>query len=455
MEANSTMTDFAGKLPPQSVEAEKFLLGALLQDDTFIAEVLNNIKDDDFYYEKHGAIFKAIADLYRENIPIDVVTVEEKLLSLGKMAVVGERGYLFELMDSVATSANAVTHSEIIQNKSILRYLIKTSNLLIKECLDPLNDAQKVLDTAEKEFFKIAQSNVKGGLRRIDSLLVETMNIINSYKGESISGVPTGFHDLDNLTSGLQPTDLIVLAGRPGMGKTAFALSLMANSAIKYGKSVAFFSLEMGCEQLVQRILCSQAGINMQQLRQGKLPKSDYPKISLAAGPISDAPIYIDDQPGLNLVQLKSKCRMLSQQQGLDMIIIDYLQLMTGHKGAENRQQEISTISRGLKELAKELHVPILALSQLSRKVEERGGDGKPMLSDLRESGAIEQDADMVWFVYRPAKYQPDAEETYAELVVAKHRNGPLENVKMTFIGEHAGFYNYSGQMNDFDYEDV
>jgi replicative DNA helicase len=234
------------------------------------------------------------------------------------------------------------------------------------------------------------------------------------------------------------------------MGKTAFALSLAANAAIKSNRAVAFFSLEMGSEQLVQRVLCSQAGINMQHLRQGRLHRNDYKKIPIAAGPMRDAPLYIDDQPGISLIDLKAKCRILKKKNKLDMVIIDYLQLMTGPK-SENRQNEISSISRGLKELAKELHIPVLALSQLSRKVEDRPGDGKPMISDLRESGAIEQDADMIWFVYRPIQYAKkanlgDVDETLAELIVAKHRNGPLDDIRLTFIGEHAAFYNYSGR---------
>jgi replicative DNA helicase len=388
----------------------------------------------------------------KDNIHVDPVTLAEKLLQMGKLELVGGIDYLWQLAESVLGAGNVEQYAKIIKSKSLLRGLITSSNKIISHALDPTQAPEYVLELAEKEIFRLAESRVKTSIRPIRDILHETMAMIDKYRGDALTGVPTGFTELDNLTSGLQPTDLIVLAGRPGMGKTAFALSLLANAAIHHNRAVAFFSLEMGAEQLVQRILCSQARINMQLLRQGRLPKSDYPKISFVAGPISDAPIYIDDQPGLNLIDLKTKCRILKQKNALDMVIIDYLQLMQGTGGKENRQQEISQISRGLKELAKELKIPVMALSQLSRKVEERGGDGKPMLSDLRESGAIEQDADMVWFVFRSSQYDKEAPHTDAELIVAKHRNGPTENIQMTFLAEHAAFYDYSGRTDDYEF---
>jgi replicative DNA helicase len=452
-EASSPAEQHNGRLPPQALDAERYLLGSTLQDDSVLTDCFGILASTDFYLEKHACIFEAMELMYsKDNIHVDPVTLAEKLLQMGKLELVGGIDYLWQLAESVLGAGNVEQYAKIIKSKSLLRGLITSSNKIISHALDPTQAPEYVLELAEKEIFRLAESRVKTSIRPIRDILHETMAMIDKYRGDALTGVPTGFTELDNLTSGLQPTDLIVLAGRPGMGKTAFALSLLANAAIHHNRAVAFFSLEMGAEQLVQRILCSQARINMQLLRQGRLPKSDYPKISFVAGPISDAPIYIDDQPGLNLIDLKTKCRILKQKNALDMVIIDYLQLMQGTGGKENRQQEISQISRGLKELAKELKIPVMALSQLSRKVEERGGDGKPMLSDLRESGAIEQDADMVWFVFRSSQYDKEAPHTDAELIVAKHRNGPTENIQMTFLAEHAAFYDYSGRTDDYEF---
>ena len=447
-----------GKLPPQVPDSERYVLGAMLQDVVAVDDARKVLSDEDFYSERHQQLFFAMAQLDTENLPIDFLTVEEQLKKNEKLEVAGGRAYMMDLLEEVASSASTSYHAEIIKEKSLLRTLIYSSNEIIKRSFDPTVIPEDVLNYAVQNILSVSEKKVSGGLTKVSEILKLTLEQLDNMKGDELTGVPTGFSELDRLTNGLQSTDFIVLAGRPGMGKTAFALSLAANAGIKYDKATAFFSLEMGGEQLVQRVLCSQAAINMQALRQGTLPKAEYKKIPFAAKAMNEAPIYIDDEPGISLVDLKAKCRLLKKKQRLDMVIIDYLQLMTGPK-SENRQNEISAISRGLKELAKELHIPVLALSQLSRKVEDRGGDGKPIISDLRESGAIEQDADMIWFVYRPAVYAKrgadvgDVTDTDAELIVAKHRNGPTKDIKMTFIGEHAAFYNYAPRA-DSSFED-
>jgi replicative DNA helicase len=444
---------WAGRLPPQSIEAERYVLGAILQDPKALNDCLSILKEDDtFYQQAHSDIFKAISELSLENAPIDLRTVEYRLEKWGKLESIGGREFLFALVGDVASSANVEYHAKIVQEKSVLRKMVHSCSEIIGQAMDPSAELKGLLDEAGRQIFSLAENRTADTMRHVGLVLQDTLALIDKY-AKGLSGVRTGFRDLDLLTSGLQSTDFIVLAGRPGMGKTAFALSLMANAAIQYNHKVAFFSLEMGGEQLIQRVLCSKAGVSMELLRQGKLPREDHSKIVVACGPISKAPIYIDDRAGLTILELKSKCRLLKQKHGLDMIIVDYLQLMEGPKGSDNRQHEVSVISRGMKELAKELRVPVMALSQLSRKVEERDG-GKPMLSDLRESGAIEQDADMVWFVHRPSKYQkaddPQVHDAaYSELIVAKHRNGPLKDIKLTFKGEHAAFYNYVGDQNE------
>jgi replicative DNA helicase len=303
------------------------------------------------------------------------------------------------------------------------------------------------MDQAEADIYAISASNIKEGFLPVRKILMDTFKLIESYSKGEIVGVPSGFKDLDGFTSGFQKTDLIILAGRPGMGKTAFALNILASAAIDHRKTAAFFSLEMGREQLVQRVLCSQARVNMHLLRTGKLPQRDLPKLSLAAEPISQAKIFIDDHPSLNILELRAKCRRLKAQEGLDLVMIDYLQLMTGVGRQENRQQEISQISRGLKALAKELEIPVMALSQLNRSVEQRGADAEPKLSDLRESGAIEQDADLVMFIYREELYNKEAEKGKAEVILAKQRNGPTGKVPLSFMSDYASFASYTARV--------
>jgi replicative DNA helicase len=435
--------------PPQSLEAETHLLGGLLQDNEKVPDCLAILRQEDFYWEKHQLIFQAIIKLDRERSPIDVVTLSEALSADENLQRVGGREYLFNLMENVASAANVVWHGQIIKQKSLLRGLISSSNQIIRESLDPSANPLEVIGRAEAQIFEISQHQVRDSLRPVGEVLQDVLKMIEKYRKDEVSGVPSGFADLDKLTNGLQKTDFIVLAGRPAMGKTAFALTLAANAAIRHKKKVAFFSLEMGAEQLVQRVLCSQAEIDMSLLRTGRLPRADYQKIALFAEPIMSSHLFIDDQANLSMSELRSKCRNLARRQGLDLVVVDYLQLMETGK-EENRAVAIGAISRGLKIMAKELQIPVLSLAQLSRKAEDPSRKGRPMLSDLRESGSIEQDADMVWFVHRPSVYNPQDErgKNYAELLVLKHRNGPCDDIKLTFLGNFATFRDYVPDQN-------
>lgn len=442
-----------GRIPPQDLNAERAVLGALLQNRNSIITAIDlKLSEEDFYLEKNAFVFKAIENLHSNSRAVDVITVTDELKKDKKAwSFVQDEQFLWELTKEVASGAHVEFHCKIIMDKALQRKLISLSSNIIDKCMDESIESKDTLEYSEQNIFKIGEDKSAGEIRHVSQVMKDTMAMIMDYSEGGVTGVPTGFMDLDQLTTGLKPGDLIILAGRPAMGKTAFALSLLANSAITYSKSMAFFSLEMPGEQLLQRVLCSQAEVDMTALRQGRLPKGEFEKILLTGQTIQDANIFIDDNASLSLTELRSKCRSLKKKNGLDMVVIDYLQLMDGP--GESRQVQIATISRGLKELAKELKIPVLALSQLSRAVEQRTGDGKPMISDLRESGAIEQDADMVWFVYRPYIYNKEMPETAAQLIVAKHRNGGLGDIDLTFIGKHAAFYNvsYRGDESSFD----
>ncbi|MEO7423595.1 MAG: replicative DNA helicase [Fibrobacteria bacterium] len=436
----------AFRVPPQAIEVEKHVIGALLLDSESVGDALELLKPEDFYLEKHQVIFEAVAGLFEKNAPVDLITISENLKKGQKFELAGGDAYLMEISSEVVSSANVAQHCAIIKEKSLLRSLIGSATRILEKAYDGSQEPGEIMDSAEGEIYAISETTIKQGFIPIKRILSDTFKLIESYSKGEIIGVPTGFKDFDSMTSGFQKTDLIILAGRPAMGKTALALSMLANAAIDYKKTVAFFSLEMGREQLVQRILCRQAQVNMHLLRTGRLPQRDFPKLSIAVGPISEAKVFIDDHPSLNILELRAKCRRLKAQQGLDMVMVDYLQLMQGAGRQENRQQEISQISRGLKGLAKELEIPVVALSQLSRAVEQRGGEGEPKLSDLRESGAIEQDADLVMFVYREEIYNKDAEKGKAKIILAKQRNGPTGDVPLTFVSDYASFVNYSGR---------
>ncbi len=435
------------RVTPHDLEVERQVIGQMLLHKDAIGIAQEVITTDDFHLSKHQLMYDVILEMDGNDLPCDILTLTDTLTKKDIMDKVGGEDYLLELATEVVSWANIKSHCEILQNKSTLRQLITSCTHTLKDCYSNPEDISNLLDTAEASMFKIGERQVKDGFQPISQILTHTFEMIESYSKMEVMGVPSGLMDLDKITGGFQKTDLIILAGRPAMGKTAITLSMMANSALRHGKSVAYFSLEMGKEQLVQRILCREARVNLQELRTGRLPKSQYGQLLDSAGALNNTQIYIDDSVNQNPLQIRSKCRRLAQQHGLDMVIIDYLQLMTGAGKQENRTQEISQISRSLKALAKELKIPVIALSQLNRSVESRP-DGRPVLSDLRESGSIEQDADIVMFIYREEMYKRDDPTLAgkAQMIIAKQRNGTTGEVDLTFIKEYASFENYSGR---------
>ncbi len=432
---NNSM-QYSGRIPPQAVDAETFLLGGLIQDPSAFANMLTQIKTEYFSLERHQIIWKTLIELYKENIPVDFVTLSAKLENAGKLETIGGKDYLLKLVDSVVSAANAPYHAELIREKAILRQLIDCSNLTIREAMEPGAESKLVMSSAEKRIFQLAESGMRDSLSKLGDLLTPLLTRIMERK-EGLTGVNTGIPKLNTLTGGLQKSDLIVLAARPGVGKTSFALSLAAKAAIDYGETVAFFSLEMSGDQLLQRILSMRANVNLKKLRDGTISKQEIGDIHLACPQIAEAPIYVDDNSDLGITELMTKARQLKSSTDLKLIIIDYLQLMRTEKG-ENRAVQIGEISRGLKILAKDLQVPIIALAQLNRGVEEKGR-GDPKLSDLRESGSIEQDADMVWFVMRDFKPNEEGID-YGKLIVAKHRNGSTGEIPLAFISKTTFF---------------
>lgn len=435
------------KLPPQAIDVERAVLGSMLIDSGCVAQAMEILDGESFYVGGHGRIYETMRSMFEKDVPIDIITLGEHLRKREWLEAAGGEAYLSELVENVATSANIEYHAKILVEKATLRSLISIASEISTECFNPGKEAQELLDQAEAKVFGISEARIKGKFESTRDLLQNTFREIEKYGREGgVQGVRTGFTKLDEMTAGLQKGDLVIIAGRPSMGKTAFCLSLAANAAIRTDSKVAtaFFSLEMSKSQIVQRMLCAEARVNMHKLRSGMLPKRDYPKLSFAAGPLSEAPIYIDDTPGITVLELRAKARRLKAQHGLDLIVIDYLQLMSGPAQMESRQQEISQISRALKGIAKELECPVIALSQLSRAVEQRGGDHKPQLSDLRESGAIEQDADVVMFVYRGEYYFPEKDELAgkASIIIGKQRNGPVGEVELAFVRDYARFEN-------------
>ncbi len=438
-EENSKKT-FDGRQMPADVDAEKCLLGGILRDPEVMGTAVMLITDDEFFYlERHQIIWNALCNLNRAVTPIDPVTLSAELSKMGKLEIAGGREYIFELMETVASSANVPWQLEHLRNKSVLRKLIRTSGDIIHKSMDPASTPDDVLQDAEREIFAIADKQVRDSLKPINQFVSPLLERLNNRK-DGITGIRTGITELDELTNGLQRSDLIILAARPGVGKTSFAMTIAANAAIKYNQNVAFFSLEMDGIQLAQRLLSSQAQIDQSRLRNGHLSDDEKRKLITAVTPISQAPLYVDDNADLGIMELMSKARQLKRKNKLDLLIIDYLQLMKTGK-EENRAVAIGAISRGLKILAKEMQIPVIALAQLSRKVEEKGRE-RPQLSDLRESGSIEQDADMVWFVERKfVQTHKDEDRYHAELIVAKHRNGSVKDIPMTFVPEYTTFY--------------
>ncbi|KAF2326262.1 replicative DNA helicase [Flavobacterium daemonense] len=452
-----------GKLPPQVIDLEEAVLGAMMIDKKGVDDVIDILQPDAFYKDAHKHIFEAILQLFTETQPIDLLTVSTQLKKNGKLEVAGGDFYLIQLTQKIASSAHIEFHSRIILQKFIQRSLIRISSEIIEESYDETTDVFDLLDKAESKLYEVTQGNIKRSSETAQSLVLQAKKRIEEIAGkEGLSGIATGFEKLDEVTSGWQPSDLIIIAARPGMGKTAFVLSMARNVAIQFGHAVAVFSLEMASVQLITRLISSETGLSSEKLRTGKLEKHEWEQLSTKVKNLEKAPLFIDDTPSLSIFDLRAKCRRLASQHGIKLIIIDYLQLMTAGgngKGGGNREQEISTISRNLKALAKELNVPVIALSQLSRAVETRGSSKRPLLSDLRESGAIEQDADIVSFIYRPEYYKieewddDEASPTagQAEFIIAKHRNGGLENIRLKFLGHLGKFDNLEEFSGGFD----
>lgn len=449
------MTDFSGKLPPQNIEAEQSVLGGILIDDNAINKVLEVLTPSDLYREAHRKILNAMIDISEKSEPVDLVTLNELLRSSGELDNVGGPVYLASLADGVPTAANVGYYAKIVKEKAIVRALINVATEIATKGYEGSGDVDGFLDFAESRIFQISENKVRPSFFNIKDIVKDSFKTIELLydRKEMVTGVPTGFKELDKMTSGFQPSELIIIAGRPSMGKTAFCLNVALNSVSADRENcspVAIFSLEMSKEQLVTRMLCSEARVDASRLRGGFLAESDWPKLTRAAGFLSEAPIYIDDTPAISVLEMRAKARRLMAEKGLGMVIVDYLQLMRGRDGAQSREQEISDISRSLKALAKELAVPVVALSQLSRAVEQRSGDKKPMLSDLRESGSIEQDADVVLFVFREEFYKKDDEDLkgLAEIIIGKQRNGPVGEVKLSWLSQYTRFENLSEREN-------
>ena len=433
-----------GRIPPHNIEAEQAVLGCMLLDSDVIPTITELIRSEDFYRDDHREICEAILDLTEKAGPVDIITVSEQLQLRGTLDAIGGLEYLTNITDAVPTTANARHYAKIVEEKSLLRKLIKASSDIAGMSYDASEEAAFVLDRAEKSIFDILEKRSTQGFTHIKDVLLDTFNRLEElYNSKSfVTGVPTGFTDLDFKTAGLQKSDLILIAARPGMGKTAMGLNIAQYAAVQRHVPVAIFNLEMSKDQLVNRMLSSEVMVDSQRMRTGKLEDDDWNKVAQALAPLSEAPIYIDDTPGVSVMDIRAKCRRLKLEKNLGLVVIDYLQLMQGRGRVESRQQEVSEISRSLKILAKELQVPVVTLSQLSRGPESRT-DHRPMLSDLRESGAIEQDADIVMFLYRDDYYNPDTEKkNVAEVIIAKHRNGSTGTVELRWFGEYTKFAN-------------
>lgn len=432
------------RVPPHNIEAEQSVLGSMILERNAIAEVTEVLKGDEFYKESHRILFDAILELYNRDEPVDMITLVELLRSRDHLEAIGGVSYISNLATSVPTTANVKYYAKIVEEKWTLRRLILASDDIMQKCYEQQEEVENVLESAEKSIFDISQKKNRQDFEHLSTIIVRSFDQferLSKNKGE-ITGIPSGFTDLDRKTSGFQKAELILVAARPSMGKTAFSTNIALYSALRAGKSVAVFSLEMSKEQLAYRMLCSEANIDMLKLRTGDLDDEDWVRLARAAGPMANGKIFIDDTPGISINELRSKCRRLKIEKGLDFIMIDYLQLMTGGARTENRQQEVSEISRSLKVIAKELNAPVMALAQLSRAPEIRA-DHRPILSDLRESGSIEQDADVVMFLYRDEYYNKDTDKkNMAEVIIAKQRNGPTGTVELAWLGQFTKFGN-------------
>ena len=441
-----------GKLPPQAVDLEEAVLGALMLEKDALTNVIDILRPESFYKETHKEIYQAIYDLFQASEPIDILTVTSQLRKTGKIEIVGGPYYITQLTNRVSSAANIEYHARIVVEQSIKRELIRISSEIQKDAFEDTTDVFQLLDKMEQSLFEVSESNVRkeyDSMKNIMATALEEIQIRREHK-DGLTGVPSGFTALDRVTSGWQKSDLVIIAARPAMGKTAFVVSALRNAAVDHGQAAAIFSLEMSSVQLVNRLISGEAELEGEKIKKGMLAEHEWAQLVHKTANLTKAPIFIDDTPALSILELRAKCRRLKQQHDIKLIVIDYLQLMSGDSsksgGGGNREQEIASISRSLKNLAKELSVPVIALSQLSRAVETRGGDKRPQLSDLRESGSIEQDADMVMFLYRPEYYGITQDENgmptqgIGEIIIAKHRNGSLENVQLKFIGKYTKF---------------
>jgi len=438
------MEEITKRVPPQSLEAEQSVIGSMIMDREAIESVKDTISDEDFYHPDLKIIYEVIVGLYNTNKPVDLVTLQSALQDRDVLDQVGGIEYLSKLAMAVPTSAHAKHYALIVKEKATLRKVIKASQEIMADAYDGSQPVDTVLNSAEENIFNIVQNRDSGEFTSVAELvnpMLTRLELLTKNQG-SITGISTGFLDLDYRTAGMQPSDLVLVAARPSMGKTAFALNVVQHAAVHEKKVCAMFSLEMSKDQLLNRMVCSEAMVDAQKVRTGDLQDDDWTKISMGAVILAESPIYVDDTPGITIADMRAKCRKLKMEHGLDLIMIDYLQLMSGNGKTQSREQEISEISRGLKALAREMSAPVIALSQLSRACESRA-DHRPMLSDLRESGAIEQDADVVMFLYRDEYYNPDTEQkNQAELIIAKQRNGPTGTVNLVWIGQYTKFKN-------------
>ena len=436
------------KTLPHNLDAERSVLGAVLLDDGLFNHAAEFLSKDDFYLDSHRKIYARMEGLSATSRPIDLITLKDELIRASELEAVGGAAYVSSLVDGVPRTRNIEHYARIVKDKSILRRLIYSANEIILRSFSTEEDALDILEQAEKSIFEISEDNVESGFVELSELLKSSITGIEQRAGrqEMVTGVGTGFYEIDSLTSGFQPSDLVIVAARPGLGKTSFCLNVAAHAALRQGSVIGVFSLEMAGTQLVNRILCSEARVNASQVRNGTLGRDGIKKIVAAAEKLSEAKIYIDDTPGISIVEMRSKARRLKADVGLGMVVVDYLQLMSGRARYENRQLEISAISRSLKGLAKELNIPVVAVSQLSRAPEQRRGDHRPQLSDLRESGSIEQDADLVMFLYKPSIRSDDSEDfgddRIVEVIIGKQRNGPTGLAKLVFLGEYTKFEN-------------
>lgn len=441
------------RMPPQAIEEEMATLGSILIDREALNKCVELIDSSVFYKMAHQKIYEAALILYEQSTEVDYLTVCDQLEKMGVLEAVGGAYYVTQLAEAVPSAASVEYYAKIVLEKALYRKLIETCNEITAEAFEGRESALDLLDNAERKIFTLSEKKLRKGFIAIHPILTDTFDMIDGYhqKEGTVTGMPTGFTHLDEMTSGFQNSDLIIVAGRPSMGKTAFCLNIARNAAVDHGVPVGVFSLEMSNTQLAMRMLCAESRVDAHKVRTGKLPPNDWPRLSKSVGTLAEAPIFIDDTAALSVVEIRAKARRLKAEHGLGAIIVDYLQLARA-PASESRQIEISTISQSLKALAKELEIPVIALSQLSRAVEQRGGDRRPMLSDLRESGAIEQDADVVMFIYRPEVYGPVEVEGIAEIIIAKQRNGPTGTVELKFLKDYVLFVNLERHYEEDDY---